>query len=120
MQFVYKGFTQDANIRSFQFEHSVRVSAFKTTRIAAVVNADLTLFSRARIAVQDGPALCLHILSSLSLDGESPQPLIHTVTGEDVAGFMALKTAKSGANPPHRRRKPPKPSSASQLRWPRV
>lgn len=119
-QLLYKGFTQDANIRSFEFEQTVHVNAFRASRIEVVVKADLALLSRSRVAVQDGPALCLQILTSLldESDLKPPEPFVHVITAEEVAAFVDLKTVKAGS-PPHRKRRPPKPTNASQLRWPR-
>ena len=119
-QLLYKGFTQDANIRSFEFERTVHGNAVRTSRIEVVVKADLALLSRSRVAVQDGPALCLQILTSLLDESgqKPPERFVHVVTAEEATAFAGLKSLKVGT-PLHRKRKPPKPTSASQLRWPR-
>ena len=119
MAFVYMGFTQNAGIRSFQFEHTIEIAARKTTRVAVVIKADLTELMTAHVSVQDGPALCLHVLTGLLADtGGSPLPLVHTITTEEVAAFMRLRTGRAKTVSDRRRRRP-KPSSASQLQWPR-
>ena len=118
MALLYMGFTQKAGIRSFQFEHTMEISARKTTRVALVLKADLSELMSAHVAVQDGPALCLHVLGSLLANNGSPVPLVHKITTDEVAAFMRLRRARSEPAP-NRRRRRPKPSSASQLQWPR-
>ena len=114
--FFYQGFTQDANVRSFQFDHTTEISYRKTVHIAVIVKADLSLFLRAHVPVQDGPALCLHVLGGLVSTADLPLPFVHTITAEELAAFAGLRTARA-ERLPHRRRRHLKPSAASQLHW---
>lgn len=119
MPFVYDGFTQDENIRSFRFEQSTDVAARKTARALLVVKADLLELSKAHVAVQDGPALCLHVLTTLTAKIGPLLPMVHTITPDEVAAFVCLKSGRT-ENVPHRRRRPKKPSEASQFHWPKI
>jgi hypothetical protein len=118
MSILYKGFTQDANIRSFRFEHTVEIGA-KKDRALVVLKADLSQLPGAHLGFQDGPALCMYVLTTLLAAPQSVLPPVHTITREEMTAFAGLKPVRASGTP-HRTRRPPKPSSASQLKWPRT
>lgn len=119
MAFLYQGFTQDSNIRSFQFQHTIESAGVKSSRVEVVVKADLSQLFRAHVAVQDGPALCLHVLAALLANDAAALPLVHHITVQELSNFVGLRAAGIDSAP-HRKRRPPKPSSASQIKWPRL
>ncbi len=55
----YMGFDQTKGIRTYRFE---RTSMGEETESFAVTT-DMTLFTKHRIGIQEGPALCLHLLT---------------------------------------------------------
>ncbi len=125
MQFAYMGFTQEANIRHFHFQRVLPRA--RPTRIPNVVrftlNADMALFATYRIPVQEGPAICLQILTAAlaGTDEESAEPASYAVTREHLSDFALARTKVEEAKLARRRARPPfKPSNNSQLKWPRV
>ena len=64
MQFLYMGFSQRANVRSYRFQGVVpkeRPSKLAKNHEFLLI-ADMSLLAEHRIRVQDGPNLCLRIL----------------------------------------------------------
>ena len=59
MQIQYNGFTQLNNVREFNFQF---VSPGQENR-TILVTADLSLFSKYHLGLQEGPLLCLRKLS---------------------------------------------------------
>jgi len=57
----YVGFDQAASIRSYKFE---RASLGGEETETFVVTTDLTLFAKHHIGIQEGPALCLQLLTA--------------------------------------------------------
>jgi len=53
----YVGFEQNGNMRRYRFEE-----ALNRQNRTFMVNADMALFARHQVAIQEGPALCLHLL----------------------------------------------------------
>src|SRR6267154_6148965 len=86
MQLRYTGFDQAENIREYKFEG---VAAGETAE-HFVVSADLALFTQYRVALQEGPALCL---KRLSADLETPQQLPHQLTNGDLSVHLADRAA---------------------------
>ena len=87
MQLRYLGFDQANNIREYTFYN---VAAGETAT-HFVVSADLALFLKYRVRLQEGPALCL---KELSADLEALQPFPHELTSGDLA---AQASAQAGA-----------------------
>jgi len=56
----YMGFDQVASIRSYKFE---RTAMGEETEMF-VVTTDLTLFAKHHVGIQEGPTLCLHLLTA--------------------------------------------------------
>jgi hypothetical protein len=116
MQFLYQGFTHAGNIRSFNFEGIDERNVHTTFSI----QVNLLLLARTKVAMQDAPGFCLHLLtaacasSPASLEKfqhyevleEDLLPLV--VDRERRAALKALKTPQ--------RRFARKPNQSSQLR----
>ena len=123
MQLLYMGFEQQANIRSFRFqgvlpkERPTRASKF----IDFTLTADMSLWKRFRISVQDGPKLCLGILST-ALSGSEETAIrfaSYAVTLEDLTAFASARNAIEDAKVARRKPRPHfKPAASSQLKWP--
>jgi hypothetical protein len=119
------GFTQEANIRHFHFQR-VLPRARPTSPSPIVrftMNADMALFVKYRIPVQEGPALCLQILTETmaAADEDSAKPASYAVTLEHFNNFALARTKDQEAKLARRKPRPPfKPTGASQLKWPRV
>ena len=86
MQLRYIGFDQAKNIREYKFEG---VAAGETDK-HFVVSADVGLFTKYRVALQEGPALCL---KRLSADLETVQQLPHELTSGDMADHVSAQAA---------------------------
>ena len=54
----YMGFNQQGSVRAYRFE---RTSPGHVTR-TFILTTDLALFTKHRLAIQEGPALCLRLL----------------------------------------------------------
>ncbi len=86
MQLRYMGFDQTKNIREYKFDG---VAAGETAK-HFVVSADLALFAKYRVGLQEGPALCL---KRLAADLEMLQPLPHELTSGDLAAYTSAGAA---------------------------
>jgi hypothetical protein len=123
MQLVYMGFTQQASLRCFRFQR-VLAQARPTNLpkvVEIVMKADMALFLRFRIPVQEGPALCLQILTT-QLEGSDDmalEPSSFAITTEHLSSFVSARTSVEEARAARRKpRAPFKPSSFSQLKLP--
>ena len=117
MHLLYMGFSQEANVRNYRFEGVLPRKRPTTVmkNIDFVMSVDMALFALYRIQVQEGPALCLELLTTtLAEQGDAAQPSRHEVTDAEVSAFAsardALKDAKAGQI---KRRAPIKPVSSS-------
>jgi hypothetical protein len=97
-QLRYMGFNQAKNIREYKFDG---VSQDETTT-HFVVNADLALFFRYHVALQEGPVLCL---KKLSADLEAPQQPPHELTGGDLAAHVSAQAAAAANRITKRKRR---------------
>jgi hypothetical protein len=97
-QLRYVGFDQAKNIRKYKFDG---VAANETTA-HFVVNADLALFFRYHVALQEGPALCL---KRLSADLEMLRQLPHELTGGDLADHVSAQAAAAAKRITKRKRR---------------
>jgi hypothetical protein len=124
MQFLYMGFSQEANIRSYRF-HGIPpkekgISPPKAAKYA--LQTDLSLLPQHRISIQEGPELCLRILmealgGGVTVDGFSE----YSVTVADMSAYYVAKHGTGEAKVTRRKARPPfKPSASSQLRWPQT
>jgi hypothetical protein len=123
MQLVYMGFTQEAALRCFHFQRVLTQA--RLTNLPKVVQftlkADMSLFMRFRIPVQEGPALCLQILTDAlaGSDETAVEPASYAVTPEHLSTFASARTVVEEARAARRKpRAPFKPSNSSQLKLP--
>lgn len=123
MQLVYMGFTQEASLRCFHFQRIMtqsRLSNLPKT-VQFTLKADMTLFMQHHIPVQEGPAICLQILTD-SLAGSEEDQIIsasYAITKEHLSTFVSARTLVAEAKAARRKPRPPfKPSSSSQLKLP--
>jgi hypothetical protein len=88
----YLGFEQAQNVRAYRFERLL--PGEETTTL--LVSADMTLFARHHVALQEGPGLCLHLLLAAEPDAAQqsapPQPG-RTLTEQDMLAHLATHPA---------------------------
>ena len=96
-QLRYMGFDQVKNIREYKFDGV----AENETTTNFVVSADVGLFTKYRVALQEGPALCL---KKLSADLEPLQQLPHELTGGDLAAYASAQAAAAERKTRRKRR----------------
>ena len=97
MQLRYIGFDQAKNIREYKFEG---VAAGETAK-HFVVSADLAMFVKYRVGLQEGPALCL---KRLAADLEMLQPLPHELSSGDLAAYASAQAAAAERKTRRKRR----------------
>ena len=102
----YVGFDQTRAIRTYRFE---RTSVGEETETFAVTT-DMALFTKHRIGIQEGPALCLHVLM-MGLDGTAVNAprLACSLTEQHMLTYLASKPV-AGARQHHKRI--PRPAAA--------
>ncbi len=86
MQLRYMGFDQARNIRGYRF---VGIARGETTK-HFTVTADLALFLKYRVNIQEGPSLCLQ---KLGANGEGPDQFQQELTSDDLLAYVAVRTA---------------------------
>jgi hypothetical protein len=125
MQFLYMGFSQNANVRNFRFQGVV--SRERPSKVAKnlefLLSADMALLAQHRIRVQDGPTLCLQILGAAftSPEDQVMQFASYAITNADVTAFASARSALEETKAARRKHRPPfKPSPSSQLKWPQT
>jgi cold shock CspA family protein len=106
----YVGFDQVASIRSYKFE---RTAMGEETEIF-IVTTDLTLFAKHHVGIQEGPTLCLHLLSAqLAAAGVAERPHFQcSFTEQNMLSHVASRPVP-GARA-HSRRPPRHPAAAAQ------
>lgn len=102
----YVGFEQNQSLRAYRFD---RRSPGEET-VTFVVTADLTLFAKHRIAIQEGPSLCLRLLMTGldSPDAPGTLPLRCALSEQD----LLMHIARRPVPPPRRRPVARKPGAA--------
>lgn len=85
----YLDYTQAGNIREYKFE---RRSQDGET-VSAIVSADLSLFSRHKVGIQDGPMLCLKLVMAEleNSNATSDSPFRRSLTDHDLLYHLASK-----------------------------
>jgi hypothetical protein len=84
------GFDQEQNRRVFRFDG---VTPGEPT-VQFTISADLTLFLKHRIGLQEGPQLCAR---KLAADLENVRPGHHELTNEDLRAYVAARSAAEDA-----------------------
>ena len=125
MQFLYMGFSQNANVRSFRFQGVLaRDRRSKLDKnLEFRLSADMALLAQHRIRVQDGPTLCLRILDAAftTAEDQAVQFESYAITLADVSAFASARTALEETKAARRKHRPPfKPSASSQLKLPQL
>jgi hypothetical protein len=102
----YAGFDQSGNVRSYLFQ---RVVAGEKNRLI-VVAAEIPLLVKHRVRIQDGPALCLHVLllEMQSIELSSPPISRRVLTETDVLTYLAGRPQPAPSTK-GKREKPPSP-----------
>lgn len=87
----YMGFEQSESVRAYRFE---RISAGTETK-TFIVTTDLALFRKHHVGIQEGPALCLHLLmGELNAAGAAHRsPLQCSLTDRDLLDYLASRPA---------------------------
>ena len=93
----YVGFEQIRTIRTYRFE---RTSLGEQTEIFAV-NTDIALFTKYHVGIQEGPQLCLRLLT-VGLENAGVRALQRSLTEEDIASHVASRPAP-GTRPSHKK-----------------
>ncbi len=124
MQFLYMGFTQQENIRCYRFEGVVPKErpTQVTKNIDFRLSADMSMLAEYHIQVQDGPALCLQVLSAASAgEANNAAPFAsYDITREDLSAFASARSAIEKSKIARRKARPGfKPAASSHLKWPR-
>jgi len=90
----YMGFDQTGSVRSYRFR---RISRGEKT-LEFTVKAELALFTKHHVGMQEGPALCLHLLSGRSdASGAPARSAADSLTDTDMLAHLASRPAKRGA-----------------------
>lgn len=111
MDLTYMGFTQDAGIRRFRFEcqiDSPRPSAVPRRTVQFQVFADMALFLRYSIPIQDGPAMCRGIVvdATATIPENELVSASYHVLETRVASFAAERSADAEAKSARRHKRP--------------
>jgi len=96
MELRYRGFEQKQNTRSYRFD---RIENGEPT-IQFTITADLALFLKHRIGIQEGPGLCAH---KLAADLDHPQGGDHELTDEDLQAYATDRAAAEARKAESRR-----------------
>jgi cold shock CspA family protein len=102
----YVGFEQAQGIRSYKFERSWPGDDTETM----IVTTDMALFTRHRVPIQEGPALCMRLLEA---EAETGRELRRSLTEKDLIAFLAARLAPMRFHRRVVRRSPPRPVAVS-------
>jgi hypothetical protein len=102
----YAGFDQSGNVRSYLFQ---RVIVGEKNRLI-VVTAEIPLLVKHHVRIQDGPALCLHVLLLELQSIELSQPPVsrRALTDTDILTYLAGRP-QPAPSIKGKREKPPSP-----------
>ena len=94
----YMGFQQEGGMRSYRFE----LFAPGEAKATFTVNTDLALFTKHHVGIQEGPGLCLHLLTAeLGLASiAAGTPFQCSLTDREMLAYLATRPvprAKRGA-----------------------
>lgn len=112
----YMGFEQMGRIRAYRF---VRLSLHEETQIF-FVSADLDLFTKHHIGIQEGPGLCLAVLVA-EYDAAScrHQAKVRDLTDTDMLAHLAQRPVPAPRHQPRRTPRPQTTTSRSPSPWAR-
>jgi cold shock CspA family protein len=102
MQLQYLGFDQIGNIRQYRFDGIARGA--ETRHFA--VDADLALFARHRVSMQEGPTMCLRLLTA-ELPITAGQPNVsRQLTDADMLSYLSTRAVPAVRKAPRRWKNP--------------
>lgn len=107
----YMGFEHRGTVRIYRFERLTPGEEKRTF----TVDADLTLFTKHHVGIQEGPVLCLHLLAAeLDLSNEAEQTTFQcSLTEREMLAHLASRPAPR--TKPGPKRTPPASGAASRL-----
>lgn len=96
----YIGFEHRGNIRAYLFERLTPGAERRTF----TVDADLALFTRHHVGIQEGPALCLHLLAAeLDVAGAAVRTSFHcSLTEREMLAHLASRPVPRTKHGPKR------------------
>lgn len=105
----YVGFEQREGLRAYRFEHTTPGERTKTF----FVTTDLALFRKHRVGIQEGPALCLHLLvAELDAAGVEGRALSQcSLSDRELLAYLASRPVPGARS--HFKR-PPRTAVATQ------
>jgi hypothetical protein len=116
MQLVYMGFTQEASLRCFHFERVLTQSGLSNLPrvVQFTLKADMSMFMKHRIPVQEAPAICLRILTDEleHSDENTLAPVSYAVTTEHLSSFVSARAVSEEARMARRKPRMPFKSAA--------
>jgi cold shock CspA family protein len=106
----YMGFEQHGSVRAYRFERLTPGSDKRTF----TVEADMALFARHHVGIQEGPALCLHLLvADLEAAGE-PALFQRSLSDREMLAHLASLPVRKAR---HGIKRTPPASGASGRAW---
>jgi hypothetical protein len=91
MVYLYMGFDQGTHFREYYFDGLVS----KGVKKRFIVTADVELFTKYRVRIQDGPALCLRLLEAC---GEAePMPETRLLSEAELVSHVRNRAAEAEA-----------------------
>jgi cold shock CspA family protein len=96
----YMGFEQKESIRAYRFQ---RITPGEETK-AFIVTIDLALFTKHHVSIQEGPALCLHLLMvelDAAIAAQQP-PFERSLTDQDMLAHLASRPVPKTKSGPKR------------------
>ena len=102
MQLRYMGFDQIKAVRTYRFDSIEE----RVPTVRYIVTADLTLFQKHRVGIQEGPSLCARKLTASLAPEQTEQQL----TNDDFVAYVTARTdaeaRRLAARKPGVRRRP--------------
>lgn len=105
MELRYLGFDQKQNTRAYRFDGMTKGEP----TMHFVVTADLAMFLRRRIGIQEGPSLCAHKLAS---ETRAPNQSNVELTDDDLRALADARAAADARKAELRRNAPRRRPSA--------
>jgi hypothetical protein len=99
MELRYLGFDQTHNTRAYRFEGLTKGEP----TLHFVVTADLAIFLKHRIGIQEGPGLCARKLAS---DAQTPRPENFELTNDDLRAMVDARAVADARKAEMRRSGP--------------
>ncbi len=109
-----------AHLQYLGFEHAGSVRTYRFRRISRgeepreyIVNADLALFAKHHVGIQEGPALCMHrLLEQSDASGAPARPSPDFLTDLDMTTHLANRPAPAAKGWSKRTPQSPDPTAA--------